>query len=889
MNVTADAISSALVHSLWQNAIVGLLLWIVLVALRHRTANARYLASCGALALMAALPVVTALALSQPPVPIASFTPASAVGAAIPLANGMMLPPEPLSVDAEGWQLNWLAVLKPWLLPIWLAGVLACSLRLVLASMHTVALRRRCALEQGAITAIVSKLAARMGVRRTVSVRVAPATMAPATFGLFRPVILISSATMLGIAPRQLEAVVAHELAHIRRHDYLVNVLQMLAETLFFYHPAVWWASRRIRVERELCCDDVAVQACGDAFCYAQALTSVAQLQIGPSGMALGSAGGPLLMRIQRLLGVASVGRPVPPLWVAVASVALIAAMFTGTYAQSQSPGTLSPSDTGDGAVLRGRVVDASSGNPIAGASVRAQYITGVENPPRCAIGNCEDLVDPVAGRIPVYRATTAVDGSFDVRGMKPGDYDVAAVAPGYLQRYFGQTSDDMPEMPVRVAAGQSATSIEVRLESAGTVSGRIFSDSGDGLAGVEVELLRRGNRPFGARPMAIAFAQTQDMGTFRFRNIPAGEYYIRAYTSRSLTPTQGAGLLSYTATFFPDATDVSLAQPVLVSGGQELVGLDFTLATARKRTVSGRLVDPAGGSLATAMVSLFFVSAAEDLRARAAADGRFRFTDVPDADYMLRVMDTSRVRSWTNAYRDLSVHADVTDLQLVAGPSVWIDGRIVREDGQPLPFDVTNLQMSTEQQTGQFGFTSTGSGKVAADGTFSMRSGAGTMSARVPGLPPRWFVKSVRLDGIDVTDTAFEMPAGGRRRLEVRLSDRVGRLSGLVTDREAKAVSNALVVVFPEDQSRLNDLRLSDRMRAIRTTFSQQRGHYEIDALPIASYRVVAVTSLPRNAWTDPEVIARLWPFTSSVSLDELRQNTLHLKVVPAPTDLLQ
>jgi beta-lactamase regulating signal transducer with metallopeptidase domain len=887
MNLTADAISSALVHSLWQNAIVGFLLWIVLIALSHRTANARYLASCVALSLMVALPVVTVIVLLQPPVPVASFAPIAAAGT--PTASDVVLPAAPVWLEADGWRSNWLALLKPWMLPLWLAGVLVCSIRLVLASVHTVALRRQCTLEHGPVTGLVSKLAARMGVCRSVSIRIGPVAMSPATFGFFRPVILLSAATVLGIAPQQLEAVLAHELAHIRRHDYLVNVLQMLVETLFFYHPAVWWASRRIRIERELCCDDVAVQACGDAVGYAQALTSVARLQIAPSSVALGSAGGPLLMRVQRLLGVASVGRPVPPLWVALASVAVIAATFTGAYAQSQLPGTISP-DTGDGAALRGRVIDASSGQPVPGASVRAQYVTSIENPPRCPIGDCEVLVDPVAGRIPVYRVTTSADGRFEMRGMKPGDYDVAAVAPGYIQRYFGQTSDDMPEMPVHVAAGQIVTSIDVRLEPAGSVSGRIFSDSGDGLAGVEVELLRR--RAYlsgGARPMAVAFAQTEDRGTFRFRNVPAGEYYVRAYTSSSLAPTRGAGVLSYTATFYPDATDVTFAQPVRVGGGQELAGVDFALTTARKRTVSGRLVDPAGGSLATAMVSLFSISAAEDLRARVAADGRFRFTDVPDADYMLRIMDTSQVRSWTSAYRDLSVRDDVTDLQLVAGPSVWIEGRIVREEGRPLPFDVTNLQMSAEQQTGQFGFTSTGSGKVAADGTFSMRSGAGTMSARVSGLPPRWFVKSVSLDGVDVTDTAFSLSNGGRRRLDVTLSDRVGRLSGLVTDREARAVSNALIVVFPEDQARLNDLRLSDRMRAIRTTFSQQRGRYEIDSLPISSYRVVAVTSLPRNAWTDPEVIARLWPFTTSVSLDELRENTLHLKVVPAPTDLLQ
>src|SRR5688572_2070266 len=109
MNVTADAITSALMHSLWQNASVGFLLWIVLVVFRHRTPNARYLASCGALALMVALPVVTALVLSQPPVPVASSAPIAVI--AIPSASGVVLPPEPVWVEADGWQVNWFAVL----------------------------------------------------------------------------------------------------------------------------------------------------------------------------------------------------------------------------------------------------------------------------------------------------------------------------------------------------------------------------------------------------------------------------------------------------------------------------------------------------------------------------------------------------------------------------------------------------------------------------------------------------------------------------------------------------------------------------------------------------------------------------------------------------------
>ena len=115
-------------------------------------------------------------------------------------------------------------------------------------------------------------------------------------------------ATLLGLTTQQLEAVLAHELAHIRRYDYLVNLLQMAVETLLFYHPAVWWTSSRIRHERELCCDDLAVASCGDALCYARALTRLERLRIATPAMALGSTGGPLAYRIQRLIGAGTRG-----------------------------------------------------------------------------------------------------------------------------------------------------------------------------------------------------------------------------------------------------------------------------------------------------------------------------------------------------------------------------------------------------------------------------------------------------------------------------------------------------------------------------------------------------------------------------------------------------
>jgi hypothetical protein len=148
----------------------------------------------------------------------------------------------------------------------------------------------------------LARLAARMGIRKPVQTLISSIADAPSMVGWLRPVILIPAATAAGLTPQQLESILAHELAHIRRHDYLVNLGQTLVETLLFYHPAIWWASRQIRRERELCCDDLAVLVVGDALSYARALTVLEKTRAVTPGLAMGSTRGPLLERIQRLV-----------------------------------------------------------------------------------------------------------------------------------------------------------------------------------------------------------------------------------------------------------------------------------------------------------------------------------------------------------------------------------------------------------------------------------------------------------------------------------------------------------------------------------------------------------------------------------------------------------
>ena len=159
------------------------------------------------------------------------------------------------------------------------------------------------------LQALARDLGGRLGIGRAVALLESTAVSVPMVVGWLQPVVLVPASVLTGLPPSQLAAVLAHELAHVRRHDYLVNLLQTAVETLLFYHPAVWWVSAQVRRERENCCDDLAVAVCGDRLGYARALANLEGLRAPASPLVLAASGGSLVERIRRLVG-APVHRP---------------------------------------------------------------------------------------------------------------------------------------------------------------------------------------------------------------------------------------------------------------------------------------------------------------------------------------------------------------------------------------------------------------------------------------------------------------------------------------------------------------------------------------------------------------------------------------------------
>lgn len=293
------ALEQALLGFLWQGAAVALAVAGILALTPQRAARTRYATACLGMVAMAVLPVVTFLTA------LAEASRAVTLGAFEALAQSSML----TMVTTETASLaepHWMEVLRPWLLPAWCCGVLLLSARTVVAWIITHRMARQetqapAAPWREALTRALRHVRLSQPVRLLASARVD----VPMVIGLWRPLILVPAGAITGLSAAQLEAILAHELAHIRRHDYLVNLLQSFVETLLFYHPAVWWLSHRIREEREHCADDLAVQCCGDALLYARALAHIEELRLAPSPHpALGVSDGSLLMRVRRLLSV---------------------------------------------------------------------------------------------------------------------------------------------------------------------------------------------------------------------------------------------------------------------------------------------------------------------------------------------------------------------------------------------------------------------------------------------------------------------------------------------------------------------------------------------------------------------------------------------------------
>jgi beta-lactamase regulating signal transducer with metallopeptidase domain len=322
---TTRALGWALLHFLWQGIALAALAAAAMALVRR--ASVRYLLGMAVLVLMLAAPIATFFYYSQE---ISSERAAIRVATARPAAAWKAREASSPALQFPSFHGSRSADALPWLVEAWLAGVAFFSLRIAGGFLLIERQRRREATALSPrLLATCRELQKRLGMARAIAYRGCIRLQAPAVVGWFRPVVFLPFTAITGLSEEQLQSVIAHELAHIRRFDPFVNLFQVSVETLLFYHPAVWWLNKQIRAEREHCCDEVAVSACGNAVEYARALTLMEEWRSAPA-LAMAANRGPLTDRILRVLGLNPSGARVRGIGLAASILCLSAALLAG-------------------------------------------------------------------------------------------------------------------------------------------------------------------------------------------------------------------------------------------------------------------------------------------------------------------------------------------------------------------------------------------------------------------------------------------------------------------------------------------------------------------------------------------------------------------------------
>lgn len=286
----SSAVGWTLFHSLWQGVLIAIGLAATLAL--TRSARLRYFAASLAICAMLLSFAVTLLCLAP------KYRSSGISGHIAALAWN-----QSAGIYDVVKEPHRISDILPWLVPFWIAGVLLFYLRQLASWMWTRRLRRTGVCSPPYFwQERLNALAGNMRISRAVTLLESGLAGVPVVIGHLRPMILMPVGLLTGLPAGQIESILLHELAHIRRYDYLVNLLETSIEGLLFYHPMVWWISGVMRTEREHCCDDLAVSLSGDPREYASALATLEERRWDAAQPALAATGGNLVKRIRRLI-----------------------------------------------------------------------------------------------------------------------------------------------------------------------------------------------------------------------------------------------------------------------------------------------------------------------------------------------------------------------------------------------------------------------------------------------------------------------------------------------------------------------------------------------------------------------------------------------------------
>ena len=507
-------------------------------------------------------------------------------------------------------------------------------------------------------------------------------------------------------------------------------------------------------------------------------------------------------------------------------------------------------------ATIEGRVVSGDNGAPLRRARL-VLSAAGLERP---------------------FYAATDGQGRYQFTDLPAGRYTLTVSKSGYVTLQYGQRRAFESGKPIDLADAAVLDKVDVTLPKGGVISGTVMDDLGEPVALAHVTAFRsrfeQGKRKLAAIGREV---ETNDLGQYRLFGLQPGTYFV------GTRPTPGPSQDGYpfAPAYYPNTLNVAEAQPVTVRMGQEHGGINMVQPPGRLARLSGLVTDVSGRPVTNAYAAVVGLSSGYMLNTPVKADGSFSLQNIPPGEYGLAAMI---VGPTPGDIRQTMIPLTVTgeDLSgfvLQMTPGSHVSGRIVTEDGTPpassaagVRVDPFPLESDVPVRIQNIGTQ----GIVKDDWTFEMNGITGTMLFRTRQLPAGYMLKSVLLDGRDITDTPIDIKGSGDvDSLQVVITNRVTEVSGAVSDAKGQPVREYAVVVFADEAA-----RWKWPSRFLATARPDQQGRFKIANLPPGRYLAVALDYLEEGQSEDPDYLETLRASATRFALADGETKTLDLKV---------
>lgn len=540
--------------------------------------------------------------------------------------------------------------------------------------------------------------------------------------------------------------------------------------------------------------------------------------------------------------------------------IAFLLALLLQLAVPAQQSPPVNPSDL---CTIQGVVTKAGTGEPVRKAIVEAW-----------PAGNRKSA-DESAGA-----GETDATGQFEIKNLPPGRYTLQAERNGFVRQEYGQRAPDAPGTTLTFSAGQRVSDITIQMIPASVISGHVFDENGEPIESAAVMAMRYRYINGERRLTSTQMRRTNDIGEFRLYGLSPGQYFVQASVIRNFWDT-GKSKRTYLPIFYPGASDAGRAAPIELRGGDEFPGVDITLQPVRATAIRGRVISTGcGGEPGSEMIFLSPQSPGTGVTQNGIShevngQSTFEFSSVPPGSYYLTGMLTGEGKPCTGRQPVEVADTDVEGVALALTPGVDFKG-IVRVEGQ---LDSQNNSLSVSLMPKIFMITpgsSRGYGAAKPDGSFLLKNVYdGEYEIYVEGMPENFFVKSARLDGVDVLAGGVAVDTKqAQGMLEITVSANGASVDGVIS-KGGQPFPGATVAIVPDPPHR------SER-RLYKSTSSDQNGHFLLQGLSPGDYKVFGWEKIEAGAYASPEFLQPYEQQAQSVHVAEGSHNSVQVDLIP-------